>query len=71
MGIQPHQATFSNTVQPIIGNDVTYGERVEGQSFNLFLSLFDAMAHSPATHEELEKMNLAAVFNQLHAEVTE
>jgi len=38
--------------------------------FNLFLSLYDILVHHPATHEDLERMNLAEEFNKLHTEIT-
>ena len=43
---------------------------VNGQAFNLFLSLYDILVHHPATHDELERMNLAEEFNKLHTEIT-
>jgi metallopeptidase MepB len=43
---------------------------VNGQVFNLFLSLYDILVHHPATHEDLERMNLAEEFNKLHTEIT-
>ena len=43
---------------------------VNGQVFNLFLSLYDILVHHPATHDDLERMNLAEEFNKLHTEIT-
>ncbi|KAK5657182.1 hypothetical protein OQA88_3240 [Cercophora sp. LCS_1] len=43
---------------------------VNGQVFNLFLSLYDVLVHHPATHEDLERMNLAEEYNKLHTKIT-
>jgi len=45
-------------------------ERIDRQTFNLFLSWFDVLVHSPTSHEELEKMDLAAAYNKLKTEMT-
>ncbi|KAK1756992.1 hypothetical protein QBC47DRAFT_359473 [Echria macrotheca] len=44
--------------------------RIDRQTFNLFLSWFDVLVHSPTSHEELEKMDLAAAYNKLKTEMT-
>ncbi|KAK3356825.1 hypothetical protein B0T25DRAFT_140077 [Lasiosphaeria hispida] len=43
---------------------------LDSQSFNLALSLFDIQVHSPASHEELEAMDLAATYNKIRTEAT-
>jgi metallopeptidase MepB len=37
--------------------------------WNLFFSMYDVLVHSPSSHEELEKLNLAEAFNKLATEV--
>ncbi|KAK0732007.1 hypothetical protein B0H67DRAFT_474268 [Lasiosphaeris hirsuta] len=43
---------------------------LDSQAFNLALSLFDVQVHSPASHEELEAMDLAATYNKIRTETT-
>lgn len=42
---------------------------ISRENYNLFLSYFDILVHSPATHEELEQANLAEMFNKLQADI--
>ncbi|PTB34860.1 uncharacterized protein TrAFT101_002296 [Trichoderma asperellum] len=42
---------------------------ISREIYNLFLSYFDILVHSPATHEELEQTDLAEMFNKLQADI--
>jgi metallopeptidase MepB len=42
---------------------------VREQLKDIFFSMFDMIIHSPTSHEELEAMNLAEVFNKLKTEI--
>ncbi|KKP02794.1 peptidase family M3 [Trichoderma harzianum] len=42
---------------------------ISRENHNLFLSYFDILVHTPATHEELEQANLAEMFNRLQTDI--
>ncbi|KAL6693409.1 hypothetical protein J3F84DRAFT_401284 [Trichoderma pleuroticola] len=42
---------------------------ISRENYNLFLSYFDILVHTPATHEELEQANLAEIFNKLQSDI--
>ncbi|KAL6817559.1 hypothetical protein V8C40DRAFT_281751 [Trichoderma camerunense] len=42
---------------------------ISRENYNLFLSYFDILVHTPATHEELEQANLAEMFNKLQTDI--
>ncbi|KAM0245682.1 hypothetical protein ACHAQJ_010478 [Trichoderma viride] len=44
-------------------------EFINREVYNLFLSYFDILVHSPTTHEELEQADLAEMFNKLQTDI--
>ncbi|KAK0756199.1 LOW QUALITY PROTEIN: hypothetical protein N5P37_011114, partial [Trichoderma harzianum] len=42
---------------------------ISRENYNLFLSYFDILVHTPATHGELEQANLAEMFNKLQTDI--
>jgi len=43
---------------------------IDSQALNLAYALFDIEVHSPASHEELETMDLAATYNKIRTKTT-
>ncbi|KAL6824677.1 hypothetical protein J3E69DRAFT_356305 [Trichoderma sp. SZMC 28015] len=42
---------------------------ISRENYNLFLSYFDILVHTPSTHEELEQASLAEMFNKLQTDI--